>query len=227
MAKKISHKEVRRRMKMDEMAEAEHWLVSLWQNHGQKITWGLVGVAVLVVAFYLYMDWRHKSRFQALSLYQEALRSAGLEKYDDALPLVEQLIGQSAASPTRGPALMLKGDLLYAKQDWQGALSCYEQVLNLGSTELAVTALLDIGRCQENLAQTEQAEATYRKLLKEYPDAPIAEETTFLLAQLLERQGKVEEAKLLYRQIPEKSAWYSLAKERADWLDAPVVSVPS
>ena len=68
MVKKISHKEVRRRMKMNEMEEARHWVERLWSEHGQKISWGLLAVAVLAVVIYLYADSREKGRKQAMAL---------------------------------------------------------------------------------------------------------------------------------------------------------------
>lgn len=226
MVKKISHKEVRRRMKMNEMAEAQHWLERLWEHHSQKLTWGLVGVAILVVVVYLYFDSRQKSQVQAQTLLGEALASTSQEKYDEALPLVEQIVQQYPSSPVYPLALMLKGDILFAQNDLEEALKYYQQLLGRGEDrELAGAALLSMAACQESLEREGEAEGTYRRILQEYPQAAEVEEARFHLAQLLDRRGESQEAVALYREIPNESVWAPEAQQRADWLEASPVTL--
>ncbi len=226
MVKKISHKEVRRRMKMNEMEEAQHWLERLWEQHSQKITWGLVGIAVLAVVVYLYSDSRKKGQFQAQTLLSEALATVSEEKYDEALPLVDQILQQYTSSPTFPLALLLRGDILSAQDDLEAALESYQQLIGRrGEQELVPAALLSIAACQEGLDRQDEAESTYRRLLDEFPQATEGQEARFLLAQLLERQGKDEGAVDLYRAIPDESVWSSEARQRADWLAASPITL--
>lgn len=226
MVKKISHKEVRRRMKMNEMEEARHWLERLWERHSQKITWGLVALAILAVVFYLYLDARQKNRMQAQVLLGEALASTSQGNYEEAIPLVEQIVQQYTSSSIYPLALMLKGDILFAQNNVEEALLCYEQLADRKENrQQAAAALLSIAACHENLDRAAEAEATYRRLLREYPQAPEVEEARFRLAQLLDLRGETHEAVALYRQIPEASVWFSEAVERAGWLEASPITL--
>ncbi len=221
MVKKISHKEVRRRMKMNEMAEAQHWLERLWKNHRQKITWGAVGLGILVVVVYLYSDSRQKSQLQALTLFGEALASASTENYEEALPLADQIVQQFSSARIYPLALMLKGDILYAQNDVEGALECYQQVADSGDhPESAAAALLGMAACQESLNREGEAEGIYRRILQQYPNSAEVEDARFQLAQLLDRQGEAEAAIAYYRAIPEDSVWAVEAEQRADWLES-------
>ena len=146
MVKRISHKEVRRRMKMNEMEEARHWVERLWNEHGQKISWGLLGVAVLAVVIYLYADSREKGQKQAMALYGEALATAVTENPEEALPLVEQIVGQFSSSPVYPLALMLKGDLLYGQDAAEEAIAAYAEALRLDPDYAVAEANLEAAR---------------------------------------------------------------------------------
>lgn len=227
MAKKISHKEVRRRMKMNELLEAEHWLERFWRDHQQKITWGIAIVAVLTLGFYLYSDWKKKSRSQAFTLYGEALRSSTQEQYDEALPLVNQVIEQFSSAPAYPFALMLKGDILFAQGEIEQALQYYQQVARRRNPDLAPAALLAIAACHESLERHSEAEEAYNQILKTFPKAAFSQQARFLLARLLETQGKSDQAIAMYKDIPSDSVWAEEAQKRIAWLEAPVIALPT
>ena len=131
----------------------------------------------------------------------------------------------SRSSSSHVFALMLKGDVLYAQDEWDNALEIYEMVAQKKSPDMSPAAMLAMGICYENLSQPEDAETTYSSILKDYPNSTFAEEARFQLAALLDRQEKPRKAIKIYRSINKDSPWASQAKERADWLEAPVTSL--
>ena len=228
MVKKISHKEVRRRMKMNEMAEATHWLEELWINHGKTITWGLVVIVVLAVAGYLYRDARGKSRNRSATLYQKALQSVSAEMPDEASSLVNQIVKSYPSTPSYPFALLLKGDLLFDQENYEEAIASYNLVIERKKDpDLASTALLAKAICQENLGRLDEAASSYRQILDLYPQSGRETEARFRLASLKENQGAIEKALTLYKTIPQDSIWVNEATQRIEWLEAPVFAIGS
>lgn len=225
MVKKISHKEVRRRMKMDEMAEAQHWMVELWQNHSRQMIWGAVIVAILAVGAYLYRDAQTKNRQNASNVFGSALDQASSEQTDEALSLAEEVADKYASTSMAPFALLLQGNLLASKGNSEEALTVYDRVVAKGIPQIAAAAMLSKAVGQENLKRNEEAEATYRQVLSRYAKSGYETEARFRLASLLERQGKDEEALELYKDIPEDTAWGAEAKMRAKWIETPVVAM--
>lgn len=225
MVKKISHKEVRRRMKMDEMVEAQHWMVELWQNHGRQLTWGAVIVAILAVGLYLYRDAQAKNRQHAANVFGSALDQASSDQIDEALSLAEEVADKYASTSVAPFALLLKGSLQASKGNYEEALAIYDRVAAKGIPQIASAALISKAVVQENLKRDEEAEATYRKVLSNYARSGYETEAHFRLASLLERQGKDEEALMLYQGIPEDSAWGAEAQMRIKWIETPVVAM--
>ncbi len=225
MVKKISHKEVRRRMKMDEMAEAQHWMVELWQNRGRQFTWGAVIVAILAVGVYLYRDAQTKNRQHAANVFGSALDQASGEQADEALSLAEEVADKYSSTSMAPFALLLKGNLLASKGNYEEALPIYDRVAAKGIPQLASAALISKAVGQENLKRDDEAEATYRRVLSNYAQSGYETEARFRLASLLERQGKSEEAFELYKGIPEDTAWGAEAKMRVKWIETPVVAM--
>jgi tetratricopeptide (TPR) repeat protein len=225
MVKKISHKKVRRRMKMNELVEAEHWLERIWREHSQKITWSLVGIVVVVLAVYLFAQKQERERVNAASVFTEALEKVNSETPEEALTLTDQVIDKYSGNAVKGPALLLKGNMLYKQEDYSGAIEVYEKLAGGGKPTLAAQAHLSMAACYESLEQPEKAEQSYRKVMESYPASGFSQAARFELAKLLERQQRPEEAVVFYQEIPEDSPYYEQAQDRVEWINAPVVAL--
>ena len=212
-------------MKMNEMAEAKHWLEEYWEGHGKLITWAVIVLAFVALAGYLYRDWRGKSVYQAQTVYSEALKLASNEEYDQALPLVEQVIEQYDWAPTYPFAVLLKGDILFSQGDAASAVEVYGQLAGRKEPAVAGGALVAQGACYENLEQDREAEEVYQSVIRRLPESGFATEAHFMLAKLYERQGEEQKAIAQYKEIPEDSAWWHEAQFRCEWLEAPVMAL--
>lgn len=225
MAKKLSHKEVRRRMKMNELLEAEHWLVSMWKQHGKWISWGLIVLFIIVAGVYLYAQSRETKLADSMKIYGDALSTAGGETPEEALPLLNEVIEEYSTTPTYPFALLLKGSILENQGETENALETYRKVVDSGNKKLVPAGILGVATCQESLERPEEAEENYRNILEKYPETPFAGEARFMLARLLERQERFDEAIETYSAISEDSPWFDSAEERLEWLKAPVITL--
>jgi hypothetical protein len=221
MGKKISNKEVRRRMKMNELVEAEHWLV----EHKQKITTALIVIAVVAAGYYFYSDYRQKKMINSLNQYNQALRTAGQQNTDEALLFAEEVIKDYPSTPAYPLALLLKADLLYEQGKNEQALEVYEQAARSRKAELAPAGLIGAAICQENLGNFDESEKKFKQVLSGFPNSGFENRARVYLAMMYERNDRTEDAVRLYEAVPEDSAWHEQVQLRLEWLNTPVVTL--
>jgi len=93
-------------------------------------------------------------------------------------------------------------------------------VLNAADKTKAAQAQLSIARCYENSVDLEKAAAEYLKVIYLYP-AQINEvdQGTFAAASIYEQQGKIAEARNLYKKLVDTSTNFDLIQQAQQKLE--------
>lgn len=99
-------------------------------------------------------------------------------------------------------ALLRLGELNYKTGDPESGLEPLRRVRAESRDEgLVEAAVFYAARCAESLGDTEKATADYRLIREKYPEGEYAALSTFLLADLLDQEGRNDEALLLLDEI--------------------------
>lgn len=112
-----------------------------------------------------------KQRTPAEILYNTGLKLFDQKKWDEAISTFQDVIAFDSKNPLADNAQWWIGECYYQKQDYQKALTAFQQVFNLGDQNKAAYAQLRMGYCYWHLNQKENAKSEFEKVLNQYPDA--------------------------------------------------------
>ncbi|GEM_PF-552211 len=104
-------------------------------------------------------------------LYNQGIKLYDQKKWDEAISTFQDIIAFDSKNPLADNAQWWIGECYYQKQDYQKALTAYQQVFNLGDQNKAAYAQLRMGYCYWHLNQKENAKSEFEKVLNQYPDA--------------------------------------------------------
>jgi tetratricopeptide (TPR) repeat protein len=98
-------------------------------------------------------------------------------KPDIADAMLDEIMRKDASGEIEARAVMLRGDIAYARKDFEKALEFYLQVPVFYGTEEAVlpAALLGSARSYRGYGDAARAERAYLDIIATYPDSPQAE----------------------------------------------------
>jgi TolA-binding protein len=186
--------------------------VLMMNKAGCQLAGGLVDQAALtygaVVRGYPDTKWACEAQVALGRL----LRDAG--KFAEAAAAADKVIGSKAAGDARFEAILFKGDCLVRSGAFEEAFTTYDLVATDWKAGYAQEAFFNLGEIKFYQASFEDATSYYNVTLRQYPDEPRANDaidrlvllkavkgdlgTTWLKdfaqATLLERQGKVDQA---------------------------------
>jgi tetratricopeptide (TPR) repeat protein len=97
----------------------------------------------------------------APALFKKAEMLQTLQRYDEAVPAVNELV---KSFPDSAANWTLKGDILLQKEDLSGSLSSYDRSLSLDST--SIETLINKGVVLQEMNEIDLAEGVFKKALK-------------------------------------------------------------
>ncbi len=119
----------------------------------------------------------------ALFYRADALHRAG--QYDEALVATRRVLREYPVCILGRQILLLEADILFARKEWQPALTAYLAFIErYASGADAVTALSRAAACKENLGAVEGAATLYRSIWLSNPASPLATEAGVQLRRL-------------------------------------------
>ncbi|MDD5765379.1 MAG: tetratricopeptide repeat protein [Candidatus Marinimicrobia bacterium] len=108
---------------------------------------------------------------QQEKLYANANRLMEIKKYNEAIPLFEQIVEINPAHPFADNAQYWIGEALFGMKNYEDALPAFMKVFGLGDHNKEAYAQLRIGFCYLNINQPAKAAEEFQKVIKNYPSA--------------------------------------------------------
>lgn len=225
--------------KRDEVLDAG---MDSWDWLKGHLRWIFPVAAIVLVVWLGSNFWKSQtagSRAQSEKYLTEATRGMqSMGSVEERAPEVnralEELIRVHSGSRAARYGRVLKGDVAVemasaseAERETRlrEALDMYESAIRqVKAREEQQRIRLSIAKVYESLGDFEKAVETYRMNLQPGPASVWADTTRFFLGCALEKTGHVQEAIETLKTIDEDSAWYVEAKQRLDWIQAPVAS---
>lgn len=185
----------------------------------------LTGLGVLVVALVVGTAYQaHCQKIEEASwadyyVAQMALLSAGQQEAFNLLDAVNQKYPSSNAGQY---AQLLKGDLLYSRENYAQALDVYTALrAQAKNTQVATVADLSLGAAYQATKQYDKSIETMKQFIAKNPTSFALPQAYFTLALSQELAGQKAEALETYKKLLEdytKSYWGAFAKDKINEL---------
>ena len=142
---------------------------------------------------------------QAMSDYGTSL--IALNRMSEAAKLFEQLVQRFPTSPQAEGAGFVVGETYASQQRCEDAEEAFGAALNGADQAKAAKAQLTIAACYQAQGNAEKAIAEYFKVIYVHSSQKAeVDQATFASASIYEQQGKIDEARNLYKKLAETSA---------------------
>lgn len=234
-----------RQPQAESSSDPAHWGDSIGPSR-TKVQWALAGVAVAVLAAaalggFLWM--RQQDDRAAADLLHEATRRVTErsfmggppsgrtpEELTTAIAIFQKILTDFPQSSVAPQAGYLLGNALSDRQDWNGAVTAYQEFLARHGTHRALVPLVSLRLAYAQLAQekVDEAEKTLTAIIQ-INGAPNKDQALYELGKINERLNRPEGALAQYQQIIKEhpsSPFAAEASARITTLDQRPASAP-
>jgi tol-pal system protein YbgF len=119
----------------------------------------------------------------AEAAYAEGTSNFRKREYGQAVLDFLDVVTKHPAHPLASTAQYWIAEAYYVQKDYRQALVEFQRVVEWGPpNSKAADALLKAGLCYRNLRETARAQETWRRLLRDFPQSPAADQARTLLA---------------------------------------------
>ncbi len=193
---------VRQQVKHNELQEAlERSVLWVMANRQQASLGALLILLAGVAAGGVF----YRSRSRQTAAWDQLSLAQGLAyggRSEASLEQLRDLASRYQDTKASGLGLLLAGDILYPRGQYQQALEHYAKVLERGEPKILVPlALGDTAVSQEAAGQYQEAILTSQRFLEAYPDHFLAPQVHACLARCLQALGQAEKAQAAYQKI--------------------------
>ena len=120
----------------------------------------------------------------AETVYAAGLANFRNREYGQAVLDFLDVVTKHPAHPLAPAAQYWIGEAYYLQRDYRQALVEFQRVVEWGSSSSRVAeALVKTGLCYGNLRETSRAQQAWRRVVRDFPDSPAAEQARSLLAR--------------------------------------------
>ena len=172
-------------LETDSFLESLGNIAEFYKKNKLGVQWAAIGI-VAVIALSLFISrYMASQEHKTLLAYENAKTELGLTEF----------IAQHGKSEFVPLALFQKGNMLYDKEDYTGAMDAFNQVINdYKKHSLASFSMLSLGYCQLALGQNDEAVKTFKSVIETYPESPLISDAKLNLARTLLNSSQYEQA---------------------------------
>lgn len=130
--------------------------------------------------------------YQAEEVLGRSYKQQAPPRFEDARAAFERVLADPTASQTEtaAKAQFMIGETYFFEEKWEQASNAYQKVYaTYKFPEWQAAALLSSGKCDEAQSEWKLASGSYKLLLKEFPEASVAEEAKKRLENAQKRAG--------------------------------------
>ncbi|MDX9702354.1 MAG: tetratricopeptide repeat protein [Candidatus Auribacterota bacterium] len=172
-------------LETDSFMEAIGNILDFYKKNKLVVQWAAIGIVAVILINIGITRYISSQRHKALLAYENAKTEMGLSEFIANFPNSEYV----------ALALFQKGNMLYEKEDYAGAMNVFAQLVEkYKKHELASFALLSIGYCQMAMGENVKAQEIFNKLIEQYPASPMAGDAKINLARSLLKSAQYEQA---------------------------------
>ncbi len=202
--------------------------IALWIQRNRKIiifaSLSLLAALVILGLVSLFGNTKNDKATAMLSSFEEAYYAWSAAddadkptKESELKDVFAEIESSYSSTYAYQRSLFLMGDFYYYKEEWQNALTSYNNTAKLfPKSYLAPIALFNSAAAQEETTNSGEALKIYLSIAEKYPDNPLAPRSLFSAGRLSEASS-ADEAITMYNSLFEEypsSSWTKLARNR-------------
>jgi tetratricopeptide (TPR) repeat protein len=210
-------------------------LTNFLQKHRKIFLYTSIGLAVVLVALIVYLEWQKALTARSTALIetaQESYQKWSTAEEAERAELESSLRGELSAVIEAYPrsyagqrALFIRGGLEFDLENWEAAAADYLALADgFSKSYLAPVALFNTAVAYERLGRNDDAAAAYQRLVDRYGStAPQSDHALFSLGRLAEERNDPAAARSFYNRLVSEypdSGWTGLARNRIIYLTA-------
>ena len=185
------------------------------KTHKQSVITVLVILVLAVALGYAYNAHVKSVQEKSWAAYYKAQLAVMTDP--TALTQLDNVSVQFQGTNAAGYAELLKGDILYAQENYAQAIDAYKPLLNAKNETLRTVATLSLAASEQATKDYESAIKEMTKFIEKNPKSFALPQAYFTLAVSQELAGKKQEATETYKQILAdytKTYFGTMAKDR-------------
>lgn len=185
------------------------------EENFRKLVWLFIAVVLALIAYGLI------SHQNTLKANEAAEAFTAAKTIEDCDLVISRYSGTNAAAN----AQLLKADLLWDQNKKTSAVEVLKAFTASNTSHpLAVFALLGLGTKLDAMGDRKEAQAIFERIINEFGSSEAAPMAQVRLGDLLWADGKADEAKKVYEDLPVKfpdlPEFQSVSDERLKWIAA-------
>ncbi len=194
---------------MQQQAAAQEQQVTKTEAFFEKNKKAIIGAVIAVIAIVVcailantyYFQPRQQTASTELGKAQELFLE---DKYEKALPLFQKVADEYGSTDAGNLAQLYIGLCQANQGKWQEAVDALERFSEKDDQMITPAAIAALGQAYANLNQMDKAVETLKKAAAKADNNSLS--PTFLISagEILESQGKKDEALKLYQEVKEK-----------------------
>jgi len=196
------HKITRRELKEDKFMESIKDFIQNFQAKKDKFTWTIIGVIVLGLIGFYYINHRKNTILQADNIYTFAAIQYGNGKFQEVEPQFIRLTQEFPGTIQGKRALFFLANIHYFEGKIDTAKMEYEKFTKFKFDPLFTpSAYCGIAQCLEEKGTLKEAIKYYKKALEVAPSDFQKYSVYYQIGRLSEQIGNISEAENSYNQI--------------------------
>ncbi len=197
--KRITKKELKEDKLVTLYAKGREWA----EDNFKLITYVSAAVLLIIVASIFIQNNRVKSENEASVQLAKAIHVFDASDYSNAISILSSLVESHGSTKSGHIARLYLAQALYRTGEYAAAAEHFKKAASKlgGDIHLKTTALAGEAACMEQQGEYSQAAEKYEKIVKKYPDAPLAPYFLMRAARCFANAGDETKAKLLYKKL--------------------------
>jgi tetratricopeptide (TPR) repeat protein len=230
-----THQQIKKNLKRDELREAIDKLVHFTKGNTENLLIAGILVAVMIILVPLYFRHQAGNELRAANLLDRAMMiylqpvkdaastAAGTfktaaEKYKKAQEAFAEVTGAYPRTKAARWAKLGEANAWFYLKAPEKALAIFQEELAKAPKDVIAPSIQErIAACYVNLQKWAEAQATYEKLLAEFPEYANRRAVRLELARVLRSQNKMEESRKILEEeknIEPGSYWSEQARRQ-------------
>ncbi len=216
--KHISNKELRDKMKEDPFVEFVKNAREYLLKYNQQIIAGIVVFLIVGLVSWVFVKHRKTVNDDSMLMLSRVEQAYDANKTEEGDKLLEELLNNYSSSAAAPYALLLKAQRSYNSGKYDDALNTYQRCENKYSGDVNFIAQKGIAYVKLAKGDGQGALKIFQELIENCATTSEKAEMYYMIALCQEELGQFEDAAKNYMLVSEKSAYRTMAKQRAELL---------
>lgn len=196
--KKLKKKDLKR----DEFKETIENVIIFYEHHKNLIIWGIIGIAVIAISFYLFINNVKKTRIAARNEYNIAMAVYNSGQISQAEQQFEMIKSEFWGTEFAHRSTFILANIYYKTGQIEKALDNFEQFIRGDYDDLFTpSAYQGIAQCYEQKGNIIEALKNYKDAYNKFKSDPFKIDCLMQMGRIYLTLNRIDEALAAYKEV--------------------------